>query len=80
MEVLFEGLTPVYAVSGNHENNTKLNQTRMDALYQEYGVNFLKNSGTTIAKDGANIFVYGLDDRKTIINTVPVVDEDTYGI
>lgn len=81
--VLFAGLTklaPVYAVSGNHEDNTKMIRTKMDALYKAYGIHFLKDAGTTIAKDGSNIFLYGLDDRGKIINAVPAVEKDTYGI
>lgn len=84
--ILFEGLTkiaPVYAVSGNHENFSKTIQAHMDSLYKNYGVIFLKDSSTTIGKDGANIFLYGMDDLEyipTSIPSFPKVSSDTYGI
>jgi predicted MPP superfamily phosphohydrolase len=80
---IFGGLTkiaPVYAVSGNHENYSKSVHTRMNDLYEEFGVRFLDDSSAVIAKDGAEILIYGLDDRSDIPDIIPQASPDTYGI
>lgn len=80
---LFSGLTkiaPVYAVSGNHESYSKTVLARMDTLYDEYGVNYLKDASATIAKDGAEILIYGLYERGSFPYGVSPVSADTYGI
>lgn len=83
VDALFAGLTkiaPVYAVSGNHENKTALIRTKMDVLYKEHGVHILKDASTMIEKDGSDIFIYGLDDRRLISKNIPTVDADKFGI
>jgi predicted MPP superfamily phosphohydrolase len=80
---LFDGLTkiaPCYAVSGNHERNTKGNLKNMEELYARYGVSFLKDSGTTVSRGGSEIYIYGLDDRSRIVKSIPKAAEDTFGI
>lgn len=80
---LFEGLVkiaPVYAVSGNHEDNTKQILHKMNALYEAYGVSFLDDSGVTIDKNDSTISIYGLGDRTEFTRSIVKADPDTYSI
>ncbi|NMA24195.1 MAG: metallophosphoesterase [Clostridiales bacterium] len=84
--VLFDGLgdiAPVYAVSGNHEQSRSVDQAKMAGLYAEYGINYLKDTGTAISIKGSSIFLYGLNDRVNLDSTktkIPAIGEDSYGI
>ncbi|NLT15732.1 MAG: hypothetical protein GXY05_15505 [Clostridiales bacterium] len=84
---LFDGLTeiaPVYAVAGNHEES--IPGARMRDLYIEYGINYLKDTGTELLKDGGSIYLYGLRDRPyndelaAAAAGMPVIGPQTYGI
>lgn len=55
---------PMYAISGNHEDDIMDNDQRLLAYYEEYGVVNLDDSSVELKKEGATIGLYGLSYRE----------------
>ncbi|MBQ5972718.1 MAG: metallophosphoesterase [Oscillospiraceae bacterium] len=65
IEALLAGLTGrrVFAVNGNHENAvTYAERLRLEALYREYGVTFLKDETVVLDIGVASLTLSGMDD------------------
>jgi len=55
------GKVPILAIPGNHEFDSPQEMQALLKLYKKYGVTFLNGGHTKIAKNGAEIYIYGAE-------------------
>lgn len=75
---------PMYAISGNHEMDNKLNYDKLLKYYKDYGVTDLDNKSQTISKKDGRIGIYGLSYRDSYFiknsSYKPDKDENNFNI
>ncbi len=54
------GLAPIYAVTGNNEYDAQDLYDRLKKIYEEYGVELLRDEKVQIQREGASIYIYGM--------------------